>query len=247
MLRAGLSHLIMAVRSQQRGDAAAARLRAEFPKAIVSVWILDMDSYESVRAFAKRCADLPRLDMAILNAGIMNPSFQLSASGHESTMQVNYYSTALLAILLLKVLASEKNRRVKRYTQTPVLTVVHSDTAYWAKLNTTEPVVGMFDDTEKFAQPGIYETSKLLITIFVKMLASMVDPDKVLVHLVNPGMTKGTAFFDSSSLPVRMVLNLIQAMFARRADVAATTLVDAVVARGPESHGSFLSEWVIKP
>ncbi len=43
-----LSRLIMAVRSPTKGEAAAAKLRKEFPRATIDVWILDMNSYESV-------------------------------------------------------------------------------------------------------------------------------------------------------------------------------------------------------
>jgi FlaA1/EpsC-like NDP-sugar epimerase len=43
--RSKLSHMILAVRSQTRGDAAAKKLQQEFPNSHVSVWLLDMTSY----------------------------------------------------------------------------------------------------------------------------------------------------------------------------------------------------------
>jgi NAD(P)-dependent dehydrogenase (short-subunit alcohol dehydrogenase family) len=67
----GLSRLIMRVRSQERGDAAAAQLGSDFPAVAIEVWIVDNESYRSVQSFANRCeAELPRLDIAVLNAGI---------------------------------------------------------------------------------------------------------------------------------------------------------------------------------
>jgi NAD(P)-dependent dehydrogenase (short-subunit alcohol dehydrogenase family) len=95
--------LILAVRSQSKGDATAATLQAEFPKARIEVWILDMESYDSVRDFAKRCETLPRLDAAILNAGLGKMHYARSGpdgKGREVTIQVNYLTTVLLTILL---------------------------------------------------------------------------------------------------------------------------------------------------
>jgi NAD(P)-dependent dehydrogenase (short-subunit alcohol dehydrogenase family) len=46
------SLLILAVRSFQKGEAAAAGLRADFPFARIEVWQLDMESFRSVQAFA---------------------------------------------------------------------------------------------------------------------------------------------------------------------------------------------------
>ncbi len=71
LLTLGLSHLIMAVRSTTRGEAAANKLRAASPSAKIDVWHLDMESYDSIQTFARKCADLPtRIDMVILNAGV---------------------------------------------------------------------------------------------------------------------------------------------------------------------------------
>lgn len=68
----GLSQLIMAVRSQSKGQTAASELQKEFPRAQIEVSILDMVDYDSVTAFAKRCKNLSSIEIAILNAGIQN-------------------------------------------------------------------------------------------------------------------------------------------------------------------------------
>lgn len=103
LLSLHLSRLIVAVRSSQRGQEAAAILGHEFPKAIIDVWLLDMSSYESIQNFAAKVdRELSRLDIVVLNAGQYNLKFKKNPStGHEETVQVNYLSTVLLAILLL--------------------------------------------------------------------------------------------------------------------------------------------------
>lgn len=108
LLALGLPHLIMAVRSLEKGNEAAKVLHDANPAAKIDVWKLDMESYDSIQAFADRChKELARLDIAILNAGLSPLSFSTCSTGHEKTMQVNHFGTALLAVLLLPCLKSK--------------------------------------------------------------------------------------------------------------------------------------------
>ncbi|KAF5602433.1 short-chain dehydrogenase reductase family [Fusarium subglutinans] len=244
LLELGLSHLIMAVRSQAKGDAAASALRAEFPDSTVSVWILDMESYDSVAAFATQCDTLPRIDIVILNAALIKPSFSRASTGHELTMQVAYLSTALLTILLLPIL---KLKRTGADTRPPVITVVGSDLAYRADIQTTGPVLEHLDKDQGYSQFVWYARSKLLLTFFISKLAESVDPNHVVVNMVNPGTTRGTAFLREFSPLLARLAGALQYIFARPPDIAATTYLDACLVRGIESHGSFISDWTIKP
>lgn len=90
LLALNLSHLILAVRSTEKGEQAASQLRAQFPHAKIEVWKLDMCSYSSIQEFAFRVdADLTRLDIALLNAGLVKPSYTVvKETGHEETVQV---------------------------------------------------------------------------------------------------------------------------------------------------------------
>ncbi|KAI1675967.1 retinol dehydrogenase [Pyrenophora tritici-repentis] len=129
LLQLNLSRLVLAVRSETKGNFAAETLRKEFPHAQIEVWILDMEDPESVSAFATKCQNLGRLDMVILNAGVQNKDYVLSAkTGREQTFQVNYLSTIMLAVLLLPILKSKASLAGKPAR----LTVVTSTTAYFA-------------------------------------------------------------------------------------------------------------------
>jgi NAD(P)-dependent dehydrogenase (short-subunit alcohol dehydrogenase family) len=89
---------------------------------IIDVWKLDMDSFDSVKAFAERAdKELDHLDVALLNAGLVMRSFQQSPEGWEETIQVNVLSTALLGLLLLPKLRASKSRDA-----TPHLAIVSS-------------------------------------------------------------------------------------------------------------------------
>ena len=89
-LALGLSHLILAVRTVKKGEAAASELRKTHPRAKIEVWELDMCSYQSIRLFAERVSiELTRLDFALLNAGLVKPAFEMvEETGHEETLQV---------------------------------------------------------------------------------------------------------------------------------------------------------------
>lgn len=80
MLALGLSRLIMGVRDVAKGERAATALRTQFPQARVDVWALSQESFDSVRAFAARCAsDTDRLDVVVLNAAFATAEWAITA------------------------------------------------------------------------------------------------------------------------------------------------------------------------
>ncbi|KAJ6440728.1 short-chain dehydrogenase/reductase family protein [Purpureocillium lavendulum] len=193
LLSLGLSHLIMAVRSLEKGEAAAAQLRSANPASRIDVWHLDMESYASVQDFVRRCeGSLSRIDVVILNAGMSPSKFAtVPATGHERAIQVNHISTALLAILLLPVLKSKSAG-----VSPPRLTIVNSAMAHLCAFpnKRQRPLLASFDDTAvtPFSSPERYGVSKLLCQLLVVRLARMVDPADITINMVDPGLTKGT-------------------------------------------------------
>lgn len=245
LLQLGLSHLIMGVRSQAKGDTAAQQLRQDFPKSQISVWILDMESYDSIRKFVAQCESLPRIDIAILNAGLMASSYTTTPStGHEVTMQVNYLSTMFLTLLLLPVL---KAKGAADATRPPVLSIVGSDLAYSHSLKTKGPILAQFDNAKTFGQVPSYSNSKLILMFFIAKLAELVKPNEVLINMSNPGMTKGTSLGHDANAIVKKIFGVAQYFLARTPEVGASVYLDAALAYGVESHGSFISDWTMKP
>lgn len=247
-LRLGLSHLVLGVRSQTKGHAAAEKLRGEFPEATISVWTLDMESYDSVRSFADRCQTLPRIDVVVLNAGVQQPSFAaVAGTSHEAMLQVNYLSTALLAILLLPVLKSKKAS--SGTTRSPTLSLVGSDLMYMYPLDMDNktPILQQFDNPEAFDQLPTYSKIKALVLLFVSKLADYVDPEEVLVNVTNPSMTKGTQIFQHNRVYFQKMMGALNVLMGRSVEVAASNYVHSTVVLGKESHGSFTANWTIKP
>lgn len=242
----GLSRLVMGVRSQAKGDGAAAALREAYPDAVISVWVVDMESYDSVQAFAARVATLSRVDFVFLNAAVVKQAFTLAAgTGHEVSLQTNYLSTALLAILLLPILKGKK-RGGGPSTQ-PRLSIVGSDTAYIAEIQTQGPILPQFDRPDGFQNMRWYARTKLILSVFTAKLAEFVDPNDVLVNMVNPGATKNTGLGRELPGIFGFLMVTFQQLLGRTPQAAASTYLDAVLNNSEESHGSFISEWRIKP
>ncbi|KAB5523133.1 hypothetical protein GE09DRAFT_492408 [Coniochaeta sp. 2T2.1] len=248
LLSLGLSRLVMAVRSPQKGSAAASTLRAEYPAATIDVWPLEMSSYDFILSFVRRVEsadELPRLDIAILNAAVIKTEFAIvPATGHETTIQVNYLSTALLAILLLPSLRS------KSPPNSPGrLTIVNSTAAYALTLpnRSAVPFLSSFDDQTKtpYLFFDRYCTSKLLMHMFLVRLATHVDPEDVVVNIVDPGYCKGSGLHRETKGIVACGFAAAKTLTGRSTEEGAWTYVDAAVVKGGESHGCFVIDWKI--
>lgn len=74
-------------------------------KARICVMRLDLESFASVREFAQEFnLKFPKLDILLLNAGVMMVERKVTADRWESMMQTNCFSPFLLTLLLLKPL-----------------------------------------------------------------------------------------------------------------------------------------------
>ncbi|KAJ7767954.1 hypothetical protein DFH07DRAFT_683786, partial [Mycena maculata] len=107
LARLNAVHVVLAVRSATKGAEARERIMQGTPgfKGTIDVWALDMGSFESVRLFAAKANDtLPRLDGALVNAGVASPQWHTSVDGWEQSLQVNGIATGLLSVLLLPLL-----------------------------------------------------------------------------------------------------------------------------------------------
>lgn len=253
-----LSRVILAVRSRERGEKAAAPLRSQYPGADVQVWLLDMASYPSIRAFVERVdADLPQpVDFVVLNAGLMRGWATVPATGHEEMFQVNYLSPALLTLLLLPVL-----RARSRPGGCPArVTWVNGALSLAARFpeRGSAPMFPAFDDEGAFSGGDRYNTSKALAHFFAWKLSERVSADDVVVTVTDPGYVRGTQLAHELKeemvqklwLPSAWLLKLAMGLFektARTLESGTSTIVDALVNHGKESHGCFLMGWKVAP
>jgi NAD(P)-dependent dehydrogenase (short-subunit alcohol dehydrogenase family) len=112
LARAG-ADVLLACRDAERGEAAAATIRAAVPDASVSVAALDLASLDSVRAFAQTfLAERAGLDLLVNNAGVMAPPREETGDGFELQLGTNHLGHFALTALLLDALEGREGSRV---------------------------------------------------------------------------------------------------------------------------------------
>ncbi|KAE8386239.1 hypothetical protein BDV23DRAFT_187441 [Aspergillus alliaceus] len=229
LLSLKLSHLILAVRSPEEGECAASKLRADYPTAKILIWSLEIVSYSTIRAFCRRVDNnLPQLDVAILNAGVVQEAFGLCSTGHER-------------VILNKVPRGNRGR----------LTIVSSGTALVAKLPNRDkrPLLASFDDVNVQPWNSVerHFSSKMLGHLFFVRMLEYLNSDDVIANLAERGMRKGSELHRGARGFAAVFLNTVKALAGRRPENGVWAYVDAAVVKGNESHGCFLMDWETHP
>ncbi|WP_420105703.1 SDR family oxidoreductase [Herbaspirillum huttiense] len=160
-LAAAGADVVMAVRSEAKGEAARQEILKEFPKASLAVRILDLSSLASVRTFADQMLSEGRpIDLLLNNAGIMMPPKRaLSPDGFELQFATNFLGHFALTNLLLPLLLEAKAPRV---------TTITSSAAIGAKIS--------FDDLQSersYSPVTAYAQSKLACLLLANQLAAI--------------------------------------------------------------------------
>lgn len=157
-VRLGAAKVIMAVRSLEKGEAAKKAIEeSEKRLDVIEVWHLDLQSYESVKQFAKRINELPRVDIMLENAGIATRTYR-RAEDNESTITVNVVSTFLLALLVLPKLRDTSSK----FNTTPYLTIVTSEVHAFTTLpeKSSPDIFGRLNDEKTADMNGRYVCGK---------------------------------------------------------------------------------------
>jgi retinol dehydrogenase 12 len=263
LLRLNASHIILASRSEEKAEGAKKEIlksagSKDTTKTQFSCYALQMDDFASVAAFAnKLSSEIPRLDAAILNAGVDLKEFTLS-SGYETTLTVNVLSTFLLALLLLPKLRESATK----FNILPRIAIVGSAVHFWANsksltsIPASETVFKKLSDENWSITKGNapmegearYFLSKLLVMLCVVQLAQIISNGEkegkpfVVLNNVAPGYCSTALFRNDEGMAAKMSLKAI----GRPADVGARTLIHGGCEAGRESHGQYLSESQVK-
>lgn len=232
--RLDAAKVILAVRNLSAGERAKQSIEASTNRpGVCEVWKLDLASYDSVKAFAARASQLPRLEIVIENAAIATPTFDL-AEGHERHITVNVISTILLGLLLLpKLKATAK----KFPSTTPHLTIVTSEVHAWTKFPEwrADNTFVKLDDEKSARMEERYATSKLLEVFAVREIAPRISDSGVVLNMLNPGLCHSELARDSG-----WGLWMLKLILARSTEVGSRTLL-AAAAAGSESHGAYMT------
>ncbi|KAJ7033711.1 hypothetical protein C8F04DRAFT_957266 [Mycena alexandri] len=247
-----ISTLVLAVRTRKTGEATKAALLADpavralpTPPTIL-IYELDLARPSSVAAFASKIlADLPTLDILLLNAGMGNLNWVTTPETKtEQMFQVNFLSNAMLAVRLLPLLraSAQKSRATSHLCIVGSRMIpLHSYTKN--PIPETSSVFAFVNDPAHFKKFSRYPDTKVLVTMLVRELARRTDAAEVTVNSVCPGMVK-TNIDTKQPLWIKVPMVFIHAIRSRTAEVGARTLVNAVSA-GPETHGQMLEDFEV--
>ena len=170
----------------------------------------DFMHLDEVRELAAELARLPRLDVLVNNAGLMDAPRRCTAEGYDATFAVNHLAPFLLTNLLLETLARSAPARV---------VVVASEAhrrAGWLD----------FDDlmNARVGYLRAYERSKLANLLFMRALARRLKGSAVTVNALHPGLVS-SQLFRGCAPAVRTLLTTIVRPFMRSPERGARTSV----------------------
>ena len=168
--------IVLPVRNLELAEAVKQEIIEKTGNTKIDYMRCDFLSLASIRSFAEAfSAKYDRLHILVNNAGIMEPTLQVSHDGIERTFAVNHLAPFLLTTLLLET--------IKRSAPARIVNV--SSDGY--KSGTID-----FDDIEgkqKYTAFRAYSQSKLANILFTRKLASMLVGTGVTVNALHPGMT----------------------------------------------------------
>ncbi|GAM84590.1 hypothetical protein ANO11243_025860 [Dothideomycetidae sp. 11243] len=256
--RLGCERLILGVRNISAGEEARRRIldTCLAAKGDIEVWPVDMASYPSMQSFASRLSQLPTLDIAVLNAGVLFSSYAASEYGFERTIQINTVSTILLALLILPKLRASKTSSfipVLEFTSSGNHRTVTWDTAL---ASSSTPLRTLNDRAStQYNTSQYYDSSKLLLMCSLPHLCRLARSDPAqrtntaplpdrgqeidaIITSACPGFTK-TGLARDVLRPWMAPLWTVGMFFiGRTAEQGSRSLVSGVT-RGRESHGGF--------
>lgn len=196
------AQVILAVRNQQKGEAAVASIKAENNKAKVEVMKLDLSDLSSVHSFAEKFIErFNSLDLLINNAGVMVPPYEKTKDGFELQFGSNHLGHFALTGLLLPLLKKTTSSRVVTLSS-----IAHRGaTIYFDNL----------DGSNGYKPMKFYKQSKLANLLFAKELDERFKENGISTMSLacHPGITSTNLFKMGKKEPSNFMKNLLKWLF----------------------------------
>lgn len=248
LLVLNISTVVLAVRNPSKAEGCRLQLLADpavkktNPNAEVKIMKVDMGDYTSVSTFADSLVtNVPVIDYLLLNAGIGVIEFVKSPTGHESTAQVNYLSNVLLLAKTLPHLEASSDKTGRAVRIGWVGSRRH-ETPSWASkkpVKENESIISYLDNPENFGLATKYGDSKTLCAMFMYELAPRLNPEKVFIDMMCPGMVT-TSMGSDLPIYIRAPVAVARCIRGRSAEEGAWVVLNATLVAGDEAHGRFL-------
>ncbi|CAD6500138.1 BgTH12-04241, partial [Blumeria graminis f. sp. triticale] len=194
------AHIYIAARNASSAEAAIAVIHTAFPSATVTYLSCDLTDLDSVTACARSFVEREnRLDLLILNAGIMATPAATTVQGYEIQFGTNHVGHFLLTKLLRPTLCETAKLPGTDVRVVSVASIAHLF-APWAGIVFAE----LKTDMKRWLTAQRYGQSKLANILFIKELARQFDEDKtgVLAVAVHPGVVDTGLYASVDKWPV---------------------------------------------
>ncbi|CAH0057949.1 unnamed protein product [Clonostachys solani] len=197
----------LAGRNLEKATQAAQEIIEKVPGANISPLEMDLASFDSIKKAAQTVlSQSQRLDILLLNAGIMAASEGLTKDGYEIQMGTNHMGHALLTRLLLPLLEKTKSSHADADVR------VISVSSYGHK-SVNEKMGFRFDTPKTTAESlgayGRYFQSKLANVLFARQLAK--EYPQLITASIHPGVVHTDLMSRSSGTPAifRMISRIM--------------------------------------
>lgn len=172
------AHVVLAVRDETKGRAAASAILERHPAASVAIQRLDLSSLASIRGAAEMLKnDYPRLDLLVNNAGIAYSPLAQTEDGFERIFGTNHLGHFALTGLLLPTMLVTPNSRI-----VTVSALAH------------QQVQGIaFDDLQRklaYNSWRVYGESKLANLLFTRELNRRLSDTGTITVAAHPGLSQ---------------------------------------------------------
>ncbi|XP_053700952.1 retinol dehydrogenase 12 isoform X2 [Synchiropus splendidus] len=208
------ARVVMACRDVEKGEEAAASIRAAYHKARVEVRELDLADTCSIRSFAQRfLREFTELHILINNAGVMMCPYTKTTDGFEMHIGVNHLGHFLLTSLLIGLLERSAPARI----------VVVSSLAHnfgWIRFHDLHSQ-GSYNSGLAYCQ------SKLANVLFARELARRLKGTNVTVNSLHPGTVNSDLTRHSTLMAI---LFAVFSMFLKTPREGAQTSIYCAVA-----------------
>ncbi|HEV2982295.1 MAG TPA: oxidoreductase [Solirubrobacteraceae bacterium] len=232
------ARVVLACRDLDKGARAMQSLRAEFPRAELTLAALDLASLQSVQEFADRCLACEQdggFDLLINNAGVMAPPRRVTADGFELQFGTNFLGHFALTARLVAAMEARTDARV---------VTVSSNAHKMGRIN--------FDDLQserRYSRWIAYAQSKLADLMFALELDRRLRAAGSTIKSVaaHPGYAATNLQTAAPPLLDRLTMQVTNLLVAQSAEQGALALLYAATAPdveggayvGPDGIGEF--------